>query len=65
MAECVKKKEIEMHYISTQDMLADMFTKNLPHLQHEKLQRRVMKGEIDSINVGGRGIDETKQAAKG
>ena len=64
VAECVKKREIEMHYIPTQNMLADMFTKNLPHSQYEKLQRRVMKGEIDNVNVGGRGIDDTKQTPK-
>jgi len=36
----VKKQRIYLEYIPTKDMLADLLTKTLPHVQHEQLWHR-------------------------
>jgi len=47
--ERIREGKIQLHYIPTNDMLADMFTKTLPHAQFERLRERMMNGKIENV----------------
>lgn len=48
LREHVRNKEIDIRYIDTENMTADMFTKILPRNVFEKHRDRMLKGQLDT-----------------
>lgn len=51
--ELLDRKVVELAYISTKDMLADIMTKGLPRVLHQRLSSALGIGPVGSITRGG------------